>query len=671
MNAPLPVHTTEINMATHGRDWLLERVEGLTDEVNEVKPSEYVEENRYLPASVSPNNPGPMSFDLTPYAREIVDCADINSPVREVTVLKGVQVAYTTAVLESIVMYLIGHVKTAPSMYVTGDKELAEARVENYFLQMLEHSGMKHLIQSNDTGNSRKTGKTKNMLQWQGGGWLKPIGSLNATKMRQDTILYMIKDELDSWPEGVGKDGDPDKLTDDRCKGLWERRKIFRGSTPNLMDTSKTYKAYQRGDRRRYYVPCKHCGFMQYLSWGFPDPETGYKDYGILWDLDTEGTLINESVRYRCMNCKKDINEYDKRAMFAPESGALWKPTATPEQENIRSYHLPAFYSASTMAPWYSLVGDFLAAYDEKNQRIKDLEKYKTFVNNVKGRPFQVTGFKLTTETVNALRRDYYSMGDVPNVAARVYGGGPIVFLTCQVDVHKEHLDVAVMGWSRGSRCHLVDYFIIGAVDANDETDPCWANLATHVEDRKYKSDDKDDGELAYKCAITLIDSRYANSAVLNFCEGYENGVFPILGMPRPENYRSITQFQKFTPSTGGVGYKITVDFYKDMLSTVLRREWTPDMGPQGKQHFSVPCNTTDKQLKELTTEYKKRVSDSKGKKKYIWHRPDNVRNELWDLLVYGHAAKDIMAAMLCVDSWGEEEVSWGDFWDYYEGELT
>ena len=653
-----------------GAEWLREQIEGLTDTVERVLPSEYVEKHRYLPASVSPNNPGPMSFDLTPYAREILDCADINSPVREVTVLKGVQVAYTTAVLESIIMYLIGHIKTAPSMYITADSELAESRVENYFLPMLEHSGMSDLIQTSDVGNSRKTGKTKKMLQWHGGGWLKPIGAQNSAKMRQDTILYMIKDELDAWPQYVGKDGCPDTLTSHRCKGVWERRKIFRGSTPTLMDSSKTWAQYKRADQRRYYVPCKHCDFKQYLSWGFPDPETGIKPHGFLWDLEAGGTLINESVRYKCMNCKKDIHEYDKAAMFATENGAHWKPTATPREINIRSYHLPAYYSASTMAPWYSLVADFLEGYDPVANKVLDFKKYQTYVNNVKGMPFVVTGFKLTTDTVNALRRDYYAMGTVPNVAARIYSGGPIVFLTCQVDVHKEHLDVAVMGWSRGSRCHLVDYFLIQCVDSTDADDPGWQILGDHIESKQYASDDKGDGDLEYKCAITLIDCKWNGSVVLDFCEKYENGVFPLMGIPRPDNAKTVQQFRKFTPSMGGVGYQVTVDFYKDMLATVLRREWTPTMGSQGKNHFSVPRDATDKQLKELTTEYKKRGVDSKGAKKYFWHRPDGVRNELWDLLVYGHAAKDIMARLLCVDVWGEEEVNWDDFWDYYEDNL-
>ena len=660
-----------ISVDGHGAQWLADQIADLIDTVQDVTPSQYVESHRYLPASVSPNNPGPMTLDLTPYAREILDCADINSPVREVTVLKGVQVAYTTAVLESIIMYLIGHVKTSPSMYITADKELAESRVENYFLPMLEHSGMSDLIQSSDVGNSRKTGKTKNMMQWQGGGWLKPIGSLNAAKMRQDTILYMIKDELDAWPQYVGKDGCPDVLSSHRCKGVWERRKIFRGSTPTLMDSSKTYAQYIRADQRKYYVPCKHCGFKQYLSWGFPDPETGVKDYGFVWDLNEGGTLINESVRYRCINCKKDINEYDKAAMFATENGAEWRPTATPREVNIRSYHLPAYYSASTMAPWYSLVADFLEGYDPVQNKVVDFKKYQTYVNNVKGMPFVVTGFKLTAETVNALRRDYYHMGTVPNRAARLHSTGPIVFLTCQVDVHKEHLDVAVMGWSRGSRCHLIDYFLIQAIDAGDENDPCWQALSDHMETKEYESDDPDDNGITYKCALTFVDAGWETATVTGFCGKYESGCSPILGLPRPDNPKSIMQFQKFTTSVDGIGFKIWVDYYKDMLATVLRREWTPEMGQQGKNQFSVPRDTKDKQLKELTTEYKKRKTDTKGHKKYYWHRPDGVRNELWDLLVYGHAAKDVMAQMLCVDTWGDEEVSWPEFWDYYEEQLS
>ena len=36
-----------------GADWVVEEVDGLTDEVTHITPSQYNEENRYLPESVT------------------------------------------------------------------------------------------------------------------------------------------------------------------------------------------------------------------------------------------------------------------------------------------------------------------------------------------------------------------------------------------------------------------------------------------------------------------------------------------------------------------------------------------------------------------------------------------------------------------------------------------
>ena len=215
------------SLDTIGADWIVSEVEGLTDHITHVSPSAYNEENRYLPESVT-SIPGFIRYDVNPFMREIVDCFDIDSPVREVNLKKGVQITYST-VLESGALYFMGHVKTLPVMYLTADKELATARIENNFLPMLNHSGLAHIIRSSDEGNSRKTGKTANHLQWEGGGYLVPFGAKNADKMRSYSIAVMLKDEIDAWPDIVGKDGDPDALSDDRCSGYWERRKIFRG----------------------------------------------------------------------------------------------------------------------------------------------------------------------------------------------------------------------------------------------------------------------------------------------------------------------------------------------------------------------------------------------------------------------------------------------------------
>ena len=254
-----------------GSDWVIGEIEGLTEAVDHLKPSDFNEANRYLPESVT-SIPGYIRYDVNPFMREIIDCFDLDSSVREVNVKKGVQITYTT-LLESVMLYYMAHAKTLPLMYMTADKELATARIENNVIPMINQSGFSHIIRSSDEGNTRKTGKTANHLQWEGGGYMVPFGAKNADKMRSYSIAIMLKDEIDAWPDTVGKDGDPDSLSDDRCSGYWERRKIGRGSTPLIKGKSKIEAAYLRGDQRVYNILCKSCGFPQSLRWETIDKE--------------------------------------------------------------------------------------------------------------------------------------------------------------------------------------------------------------------------------------------------------------------------------------------------------------------------------------------------------------------------------------------------------------
>ena len=348
-----------------GADWLIGQVEGLTDEIDHVTPVQFNEDNRYLPESVTPL-PGFIRFDVNPYMKEILNCFDVNSPVREVSLKKGVQITYTT-ILESGAFYFLGHVKTLPIMYITADAGLASARIENSFLPMLQQSNLENIIRSSDIGNTRKTGKTANHIQVEGGGYLVPFGAQNATKMRQYSIALMLMDEIDAWPDVVGKDGDPVGLVEARCSAYWERRKIFKGSTPLVLPNSKIQKAFLRGDQREYLVLCRYCSFPQKLRWLSIDKKTGVVG-GFDWEMD-QGTLVLESVRYCCQNCGKAHYEHDKDRLFSADYGAYWNPTARPVEPNIRSYHLPAMYSPSGMQPWYKCVSDYLKGFDPVSQR--------------------------------------------------------------------------------------------------------------------------------------------------------------------------------------------------------------------------------------------------------------------------------------------------------------
>jgi len=643
-----------------GADWLIEEVEAMPHSIDRVTPVKFNEENRYLPQGVSPR-PGYIRYDLFPFLKEIIECFDPHSPVREVNLMKGVQTGYTT-LLESVLLYYIAHVKTQPAMFITADKELASGRVDNNIIPMINESGFSDLVRSADEGNSRKTGKTKNYIQWEGGGFLIYNGALNAAKMRQYSVPLMLKDELDGWKREVGNDGNSDALTDARLSAYWGNRKILRGSTP-LLEPSMIGEAYKNGDQRKYLILCKSCGFPQELKQEHVNKETGIAG-GFRWEMEG-GTLVLESVRYCCANCGHDHYETDKERMFSEESGAHWKPTAKPREPNIRSYHLPSFYSPFGFRPWYKCISDYLESFDTETKQIKSVSKMQEYYNNTLGVPFKVLGSNIRFTSVSGHRRADYRLGEVPNTYAEKYSGSKILFLTCQVDVHKRNLAVSVMGWTRDMRCYLIDYWRFERTDEDDDcaeiTSPVWGRLRDIMEEKVYTADDGKQ----YRIMQTLVDAGYANSTVTTFCSDYVSGVIPILGRDRASKNSTIKEFGEFTTQSGTIGYRVLVDHYKDRIAPVLRRDWSEEMGEQKIYHFNAPVDISDKQLKELTVESRREKTDPNGNTIYYWHRPGNAANELWDLLGYGHASVEIFAYNLCIQRFELKTVDWDQFWKY------
>ena len=321
------------------------------------------------------------------------------------------------------------------------------------------------------------------------------------------------------------------------------------------------------------------------------------------------------------------------------------------------------------MQPWYKCVSSYLRGFDPVEKKVRDIGKYQVFYNNILAEPFEIMGSKIRFTQVSAHRRAVYRLGTVPNEYAAQHSGSPILFLTCQVDVHKKNLAVSVMGWTRDSICYVVDYWRFEVVNDEDEcgelSSPVWGRLRELIEETTYTADDGKE----YKIALTLVDAGYANDTVSNFCADYASGVYPILGRDRPAKNQTIKEFAEFTTQAGTIGYRILVDHYKDRMAPVLRREWVEDSGLQKPHHFNAPVDITDKQLKELTVESRREKIDDKGNTVYFWYRPGNAANELFDLLGYGYAAVEILAWSICIQHFELETIDWEKFWSYIESE--
>lgn len=658
------------NSYPHAVSWLESQVDAITTQKHYLTPSEHSEDVRIMPPHVGPY-PGPFSLDPFPYMREIIDCFDVDSPICEVSLMKGVQVGYTT-ILESIILYCVDYVKACSVMFMTADKELASARIENNVLTMLNASGLSHLIQSSDIGNSRKTGKTKDALQWRGPGVMYPFGANNADKMRMFSIGWLLKDELDAWPDKVGKDGEPDQLSDDRCAAYWERRKIFRGSTP-LEVPSKIQSAYSRGDQRKYNVRCVSCGFPQALRWSGVNKETGHA-FGIQWETDG-GILVPESVEYHCENCAHPHAEHDKPKLFSLEEGAKWVPTEKPQAKELRSYHLPALYSPAGFQPWAKCVDGYLKGYDPERKKIRDFEKYRVFYNNVLGEPFSKRPGGVSYEIASTHRRSEYRFGEVPNEFALEVTGSKIAFLTCTVDVHKDNLAVAVIGWTPGPRAFVVEYWRFDSTP-NAHADPediltenlddpaTWGRLRDLIEDAVYLADDG----RKYSVITTFVDAGYIEDRVSGFCSDYDTGVFPIIGRTEAAKKQKFDEFGEWTTKIGTRAFRLMVNKYKDRMSSSLRANWD-ETGTQPERCLNLPEDVTNAQIKELTAEYRREVKDKETGRSmgFEWYRKSGADNELFDLWGYGMAAVDVIAWDLMVETLGNDAVNWPQFWAHIE----
>lgn len=652
-----------LDLTPQHRAWALAELERVTVRHVVETPSTWGEAHRYLPSQVSPL-PGPFRFSVAPYLREIADCLSVDSPVREVSVMKGVQLGLTAGVLENTIGYYIQHVATAPMMLVTADLQLARQRLDGHIIPMLTDSGLSHLIASSDAKNRRKTGKTERRIEWIGGGFLVPFGAQSANKLRSLPIQILLRDEIDGWPDLVGKDGDPMKLSADRTAAYESRRKILDISTPTIRGQSKIEKRFALGDQRYYFVRCLKCEHAQTLRWRRTSNDGVIS--GMTWETDAAGNLVPGSARYLCEACGHAHTNDDKARLLSPEHGAEWRATAVPSSPGHRSYHLSALYSPVGMQSWDECARKWLEAWDVERNAPKDMTTLQVFYNNVLGEPFELRGEKVRFESVSEHRRSEYRFGQVPNRFAVAKCGGPVALVTCAVDVHADSLAVAVFGWCRDRRAVLIDYWRFEGDTEQLDNPATWGRLRRLIEEHTYGADD---GK-RYRITLTLIDSGYRTDHVYLFAAEYEAGVLPVKGRDVPPKHAAVKEFAEFTTPNGVTAFSITVDLYKDRWSAALRRSWD-GLSLQPPGHFNAPADVTEDQLRELTVEVKRERVDPRTKQRigWEWRRPSGAKNELWDLLIYNNAALDLAAWETCRRKMGLDAVNWTAFYDLMEAQ--
>lgn len=579
--------------------------------------SQWADRHRVLSGRASAE-PGRYRTARTPWMREIMDRLSPHDPAQRVVFMKAAQVGATEAG-NNWIGYVI-HQAPGPMLAVQPTVELAKRNSRQRIDPLIAESPP--LRERVRPARSRDAGNTMLSKEFAGG-ILIMTGANSAVGLRSTPARYIFLDEVDAYPASADEEGDPVSLAEARSLTFAHRRKVLLVSTPTIRGVSRIEREFENSDQRRYFVPCPHCGAMQWLKfqrlrWSKGKPET---------------------AEYHCEACETPIGEHHKTAML--EAGE-WRATANAADPATVGYHISALYSPVGWMSWARIARAHEAAQGSD-------EAMRAFVNTVLGESWVETGDAPDWQRLYD-RREPWTPGTVP-------AGG--LFLTAGADVQKDRIEVDVWAWGRGLTSWLVDHLVIeGGPDRQD----AWAQLSGLL-DRSWRHA----GGAHLRIARLAIDTGYETQAVHAWARS--------VGFAQVAPIKGVEGFNRSSPVSGPTYVDVTesgrrlrrgarlwtvaVSTFKAETYRFLRLERPTDEEradgaafPPGTIH--LPHWIESEWLRQLTAEQLVTVRNRRGFAKLEWQKL-RERNEALDCRVYARAAAWIAGA----DRWGEDK--WRD----------
>jgi phage terminase large subunit GpA-like protein len=415
---------------------------------------------------------------------------------------------------------------------------------------------------------------------------------------------------------------------------------------------------YNRGDRRRWFWPCPHCG--HYFE----------GEFSLLqWDNAGDPNACAETVYMRCPKNACVIREesrYDmnlrgvwlREGQTIDDDGTVRGDGLTAE---IASFWLKGV--AAAFSTWSSLVLKYLTA-EQEYVTTGSQEALKTTTNTDQGEPYIPRGME-----GNRLAEDLQSLATaLPE--RKVPEDVRCLFATC--DVQKNRWEVQVHGIMPGNPFGVVviDRFPIYKSNRKDEDgERLWVKPAEHVEDWDLlvtevmdKTYELEDGSGRMSIAMTVCDSGGREGVTSNAYQFYgqlkragrADRFMLLKGDPSPNAPRVHVSFpdsrrkDRMAKARGEVRVlMINANLVKDMLNGMLPAPQETGIAsadnPMDPGRIVFPDWLPASFFEELTVEFR----GPKG-----WENKHGRRNESWDLLCYFLA--------LCIHR-RVEHVQWSD----------
>ena len=575
---------------------------------------DWADANRIL-TSKSAHVIGPWVTDLFPFVREWMKNVSPSSPVEETIVMAARQLSKTDGLLLNLLGYWIA-CRSGPIQVVLPTIENGKTWRKQRVTPMLEACPV--LRRRIGSVKSRDSGNTLLHLEYPDG-TLRIGGANSSSSIRISPARVVIGEEIGEWTEDSDGHGDPLAILKEGASNFPDR-KIALAGNPGIRGQSRTEREFQRGDQRRYFIPCPHCGHMDILTWQGRDwfgTEHG-AHHRIEWEKPVpEG---QEPVAYMvCGKCDRRVDEHHKTRMLA---NGEWRPTAV-GNGLTRSYQISGLYSPLGFRTWARCAHTFLEAKERPTE-------LRSFVNNVLGETFEERSDKIeVADLLKKERREDYG-AEVP------HGVGVLVAST---DTQDDRLIHTVWGYGAGEESWLIDVVELEGDPRNPREGPGEGRRLADVwlaHDLQLARKFHHRSGQVMQIRRCVVDSGgHATDEVYKYCAsrrnlGGDRRVFAIFGDRSQQ--KPLVGTPKKASRYGSRVFPLCVDSGRaDVLARLKMRE----VGPG---YIHLPAELEEEWIKQLasTRSVWKR---SGGLLVREWTKAFHPRDHLFDLATYGLAA--------------------------------
>lgn len=651
-------------------------------------PSKWTEENIILTRDVSRFS-GKFSYDLSPYAREIIDNLHPKNPFRTIAVMKGAQSGITQGVIVPGMAWIISE-NPDNFLFTASDKEIAKKTINTRFDPLMRSSGLQDLIRPNAIRKSgQRSGDTDFSKEFAGGSAIIE-GTNNAGKFRFFSVRNVFMDDFDNAPKADKVEGSIRELVKGRQTSYGNLAKTFYVSTPTITQTSNIYEVYEEGDKRKWHWTCPSCKEWMPSDWRIKREDGSYG--GIVWELNEKDELIEESVAFECPHCRHRVSNNDKHEL---NKNGKWIATAKPKDRYTRSYYMNSLIIPPGFITWVDMVNEWLKACPPGRKPVVRLLKV---FNNVRlGIPFEEKGEVPTSIQIMSNTREY-QVGVVPDITCEADGNGQIVMISIACDLNGAmdpgaedvRLDYEVMAHTSNGQTYSIDQGSIGTFKRTRDRSKLekaryfdrekWTymhgvkNSVWPEFDKIIRKEWPCESGKKMIALVSVVDTGFFTRLAKDFINMYEGTGITVIGLKgdvEADYRRSSKDTPHIKRSREGKNlYLVQVNQMKDDLAQYMKlRPGVDGSQPAGFMNFPQPSEGkyTPKGF-FIHFEGEKRIEDVKNGDVvgFKWvKRTSQSQNHFLDTRLYNNAVPAIYIDLVRRSGSQYKDFTWADFVNY------